>query len=331
MSRPDLGNTSHVGSNTGAPYSHAHNSMHDGAVTASDSHRSMRQEEIMNSSTARDVVDSVVSDIAFGGAIAASDLPRPVGHFMGASSGVSLARMVVDAVLRTGPAAGSPLPERRYSVLEPAMSRPITSPVPGQMISKSYGLDIGMQAALSTLDGGANPQSGNDCSSSRILNTPLSVVSTIDPALSSLNMTRTDYPTSHSRFPAQSMPHPDLQIGAVEGITQSPLVINQRQALDSPSPDMYFRKPEPVIASPVRPRSIPALPPAAAVDRLVQVFVDFVQIMLPILHMPTFEKQLGRVRERSPDIQESDIFFVLMVLGKSLCPRTFILNESRSS
>ena len=62
--------------------------------------------------------------------------------------------------------------------------------------------------------------------------------------------------------------------------------------------------------------NIPALPPPAAVDRLVQVYVDFVQIMLPILHMPTFERQLQRVRERSADIQESDIFFVLMVLGK---------------
>ena len=62
--------------------------------------------------------------------------------------------------------------------------------------------------------------------------------------------------------------------------------------------------------------NIPALPPPAAVDRLVQVYVDFVQIMLPIIHMPTFERQLHRVRERSADVQESDIFFVLMVLGQ---------------
>lgn len=75
--------------------------------------------------------------------------------------------------------------------------------------------------------------------------------------------------------------------------------------------------------------NIPALPPPAAVDRLVQVYVDFVQIMLPILHMPTFERQLKRVRERSADVQESDIFFVLMVLGKlSSSTRRFVIDQN---
>ncbi len=64
------------------------------------------------------------------------------------------------------------------------------------------------------------------------------------------------------------------------------------------------------------PLSVPALPPPAAVDRLVQVYVDFVQIMLPILHMPTFQKMLARVRGKSPDVTDADIFFVLMVLGE---------------
>jgi hypothetical protein len=64
------------------------------------------------------------------------------------------------------------------------------------------------------------------------------------------------------------------------------------------------------------PISVPALPPPAAVDRLVQVYVDFVQIMLPIMHMPTFQKMLARVRGKSPDVTDVDIFFVLMVLGE---------------
>jgi hypothetical protein len=48
----------------------------------------------------------------------------------------------------------------------------------------------------------------------------------------------------------------------------------------------------------------------------VQVYVDFVQIMLPIMHMPTFQKMLARVRGKSPDVTDVDIFFVLMVLGE---------------
>lgn len=90
---------------------------------------------------------------------------------------------------------------------------------------------------------------------------------------------------------------------------------NQRTALESPSPQISYGRPIPAVGA-TSPFNIPALPPPAAVDRLVQVYVDFVQIMLPILHMPTFERQLKKVREKSADVQESDIFFVLMVLGE---------------
>ncbi|KAJ9115135.1 hypothetical protein QFC22_005465 [Naganishia vaughanmartiniae] len=273
---------------------------------------------MMDNPTSLDVVDSVVSDIAFGGAVAASDVPRPVGHFMGASSGVSLARMVVDAVLGTGPAAGSPLPERRHSVLKPAMSRPITSFMTGQVISQAYSPGFGKQAAFSTLDGGANPQRSSDFMYSESIDTPLPGSSTIDPALSSFNMTRTDYPTSHSRLPAQqSSAHPDVPTGDLKEATKSACPSTPCTALHDSSPDISRQSTQPVIASTPRPRNIPALPPAAAVDRLVQVYIDFVQIMLPILHMPTFEKQLKRVRDKSADVQESDIFFVLMVLALS--------------
>ncbi|KAJ9104586.1 hypothetical protein QFC21_002084 [Naganishia friedmannii] len=316
MSRPHLGNASQAAFNKGNPYSQDLHHVHRGNSTGANSYGPTHHDDIMNNSTARDMVDSVVSDIAFGGAIAASDLPRPVGHFMGASSGVSLARMVVDAVLRTGTAAGSPLPERRGSVLEPAMSRPIASPMTGSTKPHSCSPGSGKQPDFSTLDSEFHPQRGCDPVGSGTVDTPLPVTSTLDPALSSF-MTRTDYPTSHSRLPAPNLQHSTPPTGGLEEVTGSLYTTNQRTALDSPSPNIPHRNPNLVVASPVRPISIPALPPAAAVDRLVQVYVDFVQIMLPILHMPTFEKQLVRVREKSLDVQESDIFFVLMVLALS--------------
>ncbi|KAJ9098545.1 hypothetical protein QFC19_006313 [Naganishia cerealis] len=316
------GDASRTGFGKDKPYSTGHNHARSGSVAqsrtvaASDNQLYMDQEDFVDNSTARDMVDSVVSDIAFGGAVAASDLPRPVGHFMGASSGVSLARMVVDAVLRTGPAAGSPLPERRDSALEPAMSRPNASPAAAHAISHPY--ESSKRAAFSLRSNGADLQNTSSPLGGSTIDPPSSATSTIDPALSSYNMTRTDYPTSHSRLPAHTIQHPIAPVSAGEGSTESPYTSNQRSTLDSPSPDISHRHPNPVAASPVPPISIPALPPAAAVDRLVQVYVDFVQIMLPILHMPTFEKQLGRVREKSSDVQESDIFFVLMVLGQSM-------------
>lgn len=274
------------------------------APTLSDSRGSMYNDEAMQHPSARDMVDSVVSDIAFGGAIAASDLPRPVGHFMGASSGVSLARMVVDAVLRTGSATGPPLPERRDSVLEPAMSRPNASPTAGHAVPQSETRATHGGSISTAAETGHHP---GESVSNRDLP---SDTSPIDPALSSFS-TRTDYPTSHSRLPPgppQSMPPPMAPGG-------SSYTSNQRTALESPSPQISYGRPIPAVGA-TSPFNIPALPPPAAVDRLVQVYVDFVQIMLPILHMPTFERQLKKVREKSADVQESDIFFVLMVLGK---------------
>lgn len=328
MSRPFQGNPSQAGFNRDTCYAHGQPHPNRGTATASDDYGSGYQEGVINSSTARDMVDSVVSDIAFGGAIAASDLPRPVGHFMGASSGVSLARMVLDAVLRTGPAAGSPLPDRRDSVLEPAMSRPVTSPRTGPSIPHSRGPGFGEPLVLSTFNSPVTPHSGDDPIDGGATGTSLTGISTIDPALSSLHTTRTDYPTSHSRLRNQNLSYSDPPVGAFEVAMESPYIVNQRTVIDSPSPGMSYRQSDPVVGSPVPPRSIPALPPAAAVDRLVQVYVDFVQIMLPILHMPTFEKQLVRVREKSPNVQSSDIFFVLMVLGKSRDVRTFYVKRS---
>jgi hypothetical protein len=64
-----------------------------------------------------------------------------------------------------------------------------------------------------------------------------------------------------------------------------------------------------------KPFSIPPLPPQPAVERLVAAYVDFVGVTAPIIHIPTLGQQLMRIRE-ARDVEESDVFVVMMVLGK---------------
>ena len=64
-----------------------------------------------------------------------------------------------------------------------------------------------------------------------------------------------------------------------------------------------------------KPFSVPPLPPQPAVERLVAAYVDFVGVTAPIIHIPTLGQQLMRIRE-SRDVEESDVFVVMMVLGK---------------
>jgi hypothetical protein len=51
------------------------------------------------------------------------------------------------------------------------------------------------------------------------------------------------------------------------------------------------------------------------VERLVAAYVDFVGVTAPIIHIPTLGQQLMRIRE-ARDVEESDVFVVMMVLGK---------------
>jgi hypothetical protein len=48
----------------------------------------------------------------------------------------------------------------------------------------------------------------------------------------------------------------------------------------------------------------------------VAAYVDFVGVTAPIIHIPTLGKQLIKLREQT-DVDESDIFVVMMVLGMS--------------
>lgn len=61
--------------------------------------------------------------------------------------------------------------------------------------------------------------------------------------------------------------------------------------------------------------AIPALPPQPAVERLVAAYVDFVGVTAPIIHIPTLGKQLIKIREGGNDVEESDVFIVMMMLG----------------
>jgi len=61
---------------------------------------------------------------------------------------------------------------------------------------------------------------------------------------------------------------------------------------------------------------VPPLPPQPAVERLVAAYVDFVGVTAPIVHIPTLGKQISRMRS-GQDVDESDIFVVMMVLALS--------------
>ena len=61
--------------------------------------------------------------------------------------------------------------------------------------------------------------------------------------------------------------------------------------------------------------AIPPLPPQPAVERLVAAYVDFVGVTAPIIHIPTLGKQLLKIREGGSDVEESDVFIVMMMLG----------------
>jgi hypothetical protein len=171
--------------------------------------------------------------------------------------GVGLARMVVDAVMRVGPATGPPAPQgRRDSNL--MMMLPSLS-------------------GLGNYAGSTNAQQAGEALAAGL------------------------YPTSHQRGPQEE--------SNARGAFSPARSARGDDPAESDAHNARKRRGRPV--------DIPALPPPAAVDRLVQVYVDFVQIMLPILHMPTFREMLVRVRDRAEDVSEADIFFVLMVLALS--------------
>ena len=62
--------------------------------------------------------------------------------------------------------------------------------------------------------------------------------------------------------------------------------------------------------------AIPPLPPQPAVERLVAAYVDFVGVSAPMIHIPSLGKQLTKIRENH-DVEQSDVFVVMMVLGQS--------------
>ncbi len=199
-------------------------------------------------------INDVMSDTAFIGEVASTDQPQPLGHFMGAASGVSLTRMVLDAVLRTGPASAPPASNRETMIM-PTQVRRESEHFSGS--GPTIKIDPSLEGPRSA---GPTSASGSDA-----------------------GVRNGHSPHGHGSSPSYSH----------RPMNRSPHMPQHRS-----------------------PANVPALPPPAAVDRLVQVYVDFVQIMLPILHMPTFEKMLARVRGKSADVTDVDIFFVLMVLGE---------------
>jgi len=89
--------------------------------------------------------------------------------------------------------------------------------------------------------------------------------------------------------------------GARRPITASPLAASNASVSSKGSKKRSF--------------NVPPLPPQPAVERLVAAYVDFVGVTAPIIHIPTLGKQLIKIRE-ARDVEQSDIFVVMMVLGK---------------
>lgn len=89
--------------------------------------------------------------------------------------------------------------------------------------------------------------------------------------------------------------------GARRPITASPLAASNASVSSKGSKKRSF--------------NVPPLPPQPAVERLVAAYVDFVGVTAPIIHIPTLGKQLIKIRE-GRDVEQSDIFVVMMVLGK---------------
>jgi hypothetical protein len=235
---------------------------HEQLFTASRYARSPHghTDSISSQPTAHDI-NHVVADTAFIGEVTSSEHRSQVGHFMGAASGVSLTRMVLDAVLRTGTASAPPASNRESMIMPAQVSR---------KNSDHNGSSLRLDPSLGGRGTSTGPASATD--------------SEAGTGAQGVNF------DGHSTSPADGFTSPSYQR---RDLRTSPLMHHQHRP----------------------PISVPALPPPAAVDRLVQVYVDFVQIMLPILHMPTFQKMLTRVRGKSPDVTDADIFFVLMVLG----------------
>lgn len=78
-----------------------------------------------------------------------------------------------------------------------------------------------------------------------------------------------------------------------------------------------------VSPAPMPPRrsvKIPVLPPRGAIERLVEVYNQYIQFQNQTLHMPSFLKQLTTVLDEPEEATEQDLFFVLMFLGESSEP-----------
>lgn len=176
-----------------------------------------------------------------------------------------------------------------------------------------------------------------------------------NPNMMSMMMGGGPYPTSHQRMSVEGHEHSVSTTGG-EPLERKP----SHDGFRAPHPptsyqdhdtknSIHHHTPASPQSSPLHQIPIPALPPAPAVERLVQVYIDHVQIMLPILHMPTFREMLLRVQDadranfavnnnnnndgnthhhhldttsnatssEKPKVRPADAFFVLIVLALS--------------
>ncbi|KAL7411596.1 fungal-specific transcription factor domain-containing protein [Mrakia frigida] len=193
-----------------------------------NSHSSMTSSPSMHSgeprSRERDI-DSLLNGVGF--ASVQSGEPK----FMGSSSGISLARMVLSSVMKTGP-AGATHPNYTPS--------------------------------------NQNPSSPHSHAEAEALD-----------ALAQLAQ-HPEFTASHHTLPRDQRP------------SVSPAPMPPRKSI-----------------------TIPVLPPRGAIERLVEVYNQYIQFQNQTLHMPSFLKQLTRVLDEPEEATEQDLFFVLMFLALS--------------
>lgn len=70
---------------------------------------------------------------------------------------------------------------------------------------------------------------------------------------------------------------------------------------------------------------IPVLPPRGAIERLLEVYDQYIQFQNQTLHMPSFIRQLTRVLDEPDEASEVDLFFVLMFLGEFSFPSSCLM------
>lgn len=124
------------------------------------------------------------------------------------------------------------------------------------------------------------------------------------------------HPTYHPPNFTPSSPHNHAEAEALDALAQ--LAQQPEYTSSHQTNPAEGRSSDTPPAQPAhRPIKIPVLPPRGAIERLLEVYNQFIHFQNQTLHMPSFLKQLSRVLDEPEKATEQDLFFVLMFLALS--------------